>query len=170
MKKLYFILTVFFTAIGAFAQKNTVEIQGSTNVNSFKCINQSLPAPKVTVQSNKNFYLPDFKIPVDKFDCYNRIMTSNLKKTLKSDSFPYITIDFVSFTKNKNGKYGSWAEVKLMNRIKKYYFEFSLNNSQLTGSRIIKFSDFKIEPPKKMGGMIYVKDDINLVFRMQVNN
>ena len=34
---------------------------------------------------------------------------------------------------------------------------------------IIKFSEFEIAPPKKMGGMIRVDDNLNLKFKLKVN-
>lgn len=160
---------IFLLSLNLQAQKNTIEIAGKTNVNTFKCVNTNLPTPAIYVNSD-NFSLPDFKVPTNSFDCGNKIMTSDFKTTLKGNQYPNIQIDFLSFGKKKTGKYGTWANVTLMNKVRKYYFEFTLSQNQLVGNRTIKFSDFGIEPPKKMGGMIRVDDVLNLQFKLKVIN
>ena len=167
MKK--FVLFIALSLTGFLFGLNTIFILGKTYVYSFKCTNCNLPNPVIKI-SGAIFSLPDFKVEVDGFDCANKIMTKDFKATLKSDQYPTINIDFTSFNKTNTGKYGCWANVTLMNRVKKYYFEFTLSsNNQLIGSRTIKFSDFGIAPPKKMGGMIRVDDNLNLKFKLKVN-
>jgi uncharacterized pyridoxamine 5'-phosphate oxidase family protein len=76
-----------------------------------------------------------------------------------------MNIKFISIDKTK-AVYNAQIEVRMMNKSKTYNITFCSENGKLTGKRIVKFSDFNIKPPKKMGGMIVVKDELNLVFAL----
>ena len=53
-----------------------------------------------------------------------------------------------------------------MNRVKTYTTDFTENGKTITAKQSVKFSDFGIIPPKKMGGMIVVKDELDLYFSL----
>ncbi len=144
------------------AQENYVQITGSTNVNNFKCINNSFQASGGNLSGKQ---LPNIALKVTDFDCKNKVMTSDFQKTLSAKEYPYLSIKFISFN-NNNGVYNTMVEVKMMEKSKTYNVTFSLENGKLIGKRNVKFSDFDIEPPKKMGGIIVVKDELNLVFAL----
>jgi hypothetical protein len=162
-------LTAVPLLIGMFmnAQENYIQINGSTNINTFKCTNNTFRTPggNFTI-SEKN--LPNIALKVDDFDCRNRMMTSDFQKTLSAEEHPYLTIKFLSLDKGK-AVYNAQIEVKMINRSKIYNITFCLENGKFTGKRSVKFSDFNIMPPKRMGGMIVVKDDLNLVFALSAN-
>lgn len=146
------------------AQENFVEITGSTNVNTFKCTNDSFKAPGGSfIFSGRT--LPNINLRVADFDCRHRIMTTDFQKTLSASQYPFLTVRFLSFSHAKN-LYNAQVEVKMMERSKIYNIAFALENGRLIGKKNVKFSDFNIVPPKKMGGMIVVKDDLNLVFAL----
>ena len=162
MKKA-FILFILFTALGSIkAQENFLQINGSTNINSFKCVNNSFKTPSGYSFNGK---LPWYAVKVDEFDCFNRIMTKDFQKTLDSDNYPNLTIKILKFVKGQNS-YNAVVEVQMMNRNKTYNVQFNLENGKYVGKKSVKFSEFNIKPPKKMGGMIVVKDDLNLTFSL----
>jgi DNA polymerase III epsilon subunit-like protein len=78
-------------------------------------------------------------------------------------------INFGKFRKSSNGNYISSAEVKLMNKVRTYNIELYNNGKTLSGKQQVRFSDFGITPPKKMAGMIVVKDELDLSFIIQNN-
>lgn len=162
-------LTVVPLLFGIFmsAQDNYIQISGSTNINTFKCTNNTFRTPggNFTI-SERN--LPNIALKVDDFDCRNKMMTSDFQKTLSAEDHPYLNIRFLSLDKNK-AVYNAQIEVKMINRSKIYNITLCLENGKLTGKRSVKFSDFNILPPTKMGGMIVVKDDLNLVFALAAN-
>lgn len=162
-------LTVVPLLLGIFmsAQDNYIQISGSTNINTFKCTNNTFRTPggNFTI-SERN--LPNIALKVDDFDCRNKMMTSDFQKTLSAEDHPYLNIRFLSLDKNK-AVYNAQIEVKMINRSKIYNITLWLENGKLTGKRSVKFSDFNILPPTKMGGMIVVKDDLNLVFALAAN-
>jgi polyisoprenoid-binding protein YceI len=109
--------------------------------------------------------LPYIVLKVNDFDCGNRMMTKDFQKILNAEKYPNMTIKFINFIKNQTS-YLAVVEVKMMNQSKRYNIEFEVENNKLIGRKNVKFSDFNITPPKKMGGMIVVKDDLDLTFSL----
>lgn len=142
------------------AQGNYIQINGTTNVNSFKCTNASF--------RNDNFsgsQLPDISLKVNDFDCQNRMMTKDFQKTLESEKYPNLSIKFVKITKSQNG-YSAQIQVMMMDKSRTYQIAFSEQKEKWTGKKQVRFSDFDIKPPKKMGGMIVVRDELDLIFSL----
>lgn len=164
MKPFYFLLIFLLTAVTANAQENFIKINGSTNVNRFQCVNT-----KFKIDGNAYAFsekpLPNIILKVNDFDCGNRMMTRDFQKILNAEKYPEMVIKFINFTKNQKN-YMAIVEVKMMNQSKRYNVEFCLQNNKLIGKKNVKFSDFNIIPPKKMGGMIIVKDDLDLTFSL----
>lgn len=166
MNKYYFLIFLILSIIIK-AQGNFVQINGKTNINSFKCANDSFHFSAGVLQENS--LPPNINLKVSEFDCGNRIITKDFQKTLEADKFPVMSIRFLGLTKTQNS-YTAVVEVKMMNHSKKYNIEFDLEKNKLLGKRKVKFSDFDIEPPRRMGGMIVVKDDLDLAFSLAVQN
>lgn len=162
MKFLYLLFSLCF--LFSNAQENFVKINGSTNVNSFQCVNSKFKNDG-SVYSFAEKNLPNIILKVADFDCGNKMMTKDFQKILNSERYPEMTIKFVKFTKAQKN-YLAIVEVKMMNQSRRYNVEFELENNKMTGRKNVKFSDFNITPPKKMGGMIVVKDDLNLSFSL----
>ena len=162
MKFLY--LLFGFITILAQAQENFVQINGSTNVKKFQCVNNKFKAENgvFTFTERK---LPNIILKVNDFDCGNKMMTKDFQKILNSEKYPDMTIKFINFTKTQKS-YNAIVEVRMMNQSKRYNVEFNVENNKMIGRKNVKFSDFNITPPKKMGGMIVVKDDLNLIFSL----
>lgn len=168
MKKSIFYL-VFLLLMGFYAaQQNAVEINGWTNISTFKCVNNAFKNSS-SIYSFAGNDLPNLVLKVADFDCKNKMMTADFRKTLIEDQYPTLTIRFINFTKN-GGRFNALVEVKMMNRVKKYSIDFSEYKNSLTGNKRIKFSDFNIVPPKKMGGIIFVKDDLDLQFSLAIKD
>lgn len=161
------IFALFLFGTFYFAQGNYVQINGSTNINNFKCVNDSFKSEKVAEIINGKS-LPNITLKVDDFDCKNKIMTSDFKKTLDADDYPALMIKFLNIQKKLN-IYNAKIEVKMMDKSRVYNINLCLQNGKLTGKSPVKFSDFNIKPPKKMGGMVVVKDDLNLVFALDAS-
>lgn len=145
------------------AQENFIQIIGNTNINSFKCINDSFKNNEKYQLSNSQ--LPYINLKVNDFDCHNKTMTNDFQKTLSSDKFPNLIIRFLKVTKDNNG-YNAQIQVGMMDKTKTYQVNFTNEKEKLIGKKQVRFSDFGIKPPKKMGGMIVVKDELNLLFSL----
>jgi len=162
MKLLYLLFGL--VTLFAQAQENFVQINGSTNVNKFQCVNNKFKAENgVYNLTDRN--LPNIILKVNEFDCGNKMMTKDFQKILNSEKYPNMIVKFINFTKTQKN-YIAVVEVKMMNQSKRYNIEFEIENNKLIGRKNVKFSDFNIIPPKKMGGMIVVKDDLDLIFSL----
>jgi len=163
----------------------SLKVDGSTNINKFSCAIANYANPD-TIFTVRNAGQPvslrgNMSLDVDKFDCHNAIMTADLRKTLKSRTFPKLTIRFVSMNKypevaNKETIKGI-VIIELAGVSKQFDVDYTVAavdkyNLNLVGSRQINFSDFNITPPRKLGGMIRTNNELSVVFnlRMQVLN
>lgn len=144
--------------------QNQIVILGKTNINSFKCINDDF---KGTINTDAN-RLPVLSLFVNNFDCRHRTMTSDFRKTLNAESFPRMEIKFLRFSKISQNQYNGLMEVKIMNKSNIYDATFTSNGNFLSANRKVKFSDFGITPPRKMGGTIVVRDDLDLSLNLAV--
>jgi hypothetical protein len=151
------------------SQENSVVINGWTNINTFKCTNDNF-GDSNSIYSFSGNRLPNLVLKVDDFDCRNRMMTSDFRKTLNSQSYPNLSIKFLEFSKLPGNRFAAIVEVKMMTITRKYNIEFSEYKNSLVGNKRLKFSDFNIVPPKKMGGVIYVKDELDLQFSIAVKD
>ena len=146
------------------AQENFLQINGSTNVKKFQCVNKKFKA-ETGVYTFTERSLPNIILKVNEFDFGNKIMTKDFQKILNSKKYPNMIIKFINFTKVQKN-YIAVVEVKMMNQSKRYNVEFEIENNKLIGRKNVRFSDFNNIPPKKMGGMIVVKDDLDLTFSL----
>ncbi len=97
-------------------------------------------------------------------------MTADFRKTLQSDKFPNLTIKFLEFKKTSATKFQAVVEVKMMTVSRNYNIDFTYYKNSLVGNKRLKFSDFQIVPPRRMGGMVYVKDELDLVFSLSTDD
>lgn len=146
-----------------------VQIKGTTNINTFKCINDKIPQ-SIAIDpeaAHKNTASETtIHVMVNDFDCKNKVMNHDFKNTLHAEKYPQLTIVFVDWDKITANKYKACIEVKMMNKLKKYQVDFTLSEHQLVGNKLLHFSDFDIAPPQKFGGMVYVKDQLDLFFSL----
>lgn len=174
MKIKHYIASLLLLSIASFAQnKNSfVLIKGTTNVNTFKCTNdnfhQQAPLSLEALQKNK-FTETNISFAVKDFDCKNKVMTNDFQNTLNAEKYPFLAVTFISMDKVSESKFKACVQVKMMNKLKKYFVDFALMDSKLIGSKTIFFSDFDIVPPKKFGGLVYVKDALDLSFSLNMN-
>jgi len=165
MKNYRLILLFLLLPLAVIAQKNDVVINGWTNIGTFKCANDNFQNSR-SVYSFSGNALPNIVLKVVDFDCRNKVMTADFRKTLNAQAYPTLTIRFLHFEKVRTNFFAATVEVKMMNVSRKYNIEFSEADGSLVGNKRLKFSDFNIVPPKKMGGMVYVKNEIDLFFSL----
>jgi hypothetical protein len=105
------------------------------------------------------------------------LITSDLKKTLKADKNPFITIDFVSFERAPGyvGKESIKCVLKIAMAGNQKTFDVGCSlHSQadgsytLTGSHQFSFSDFSLKPPSRMLGAVKVKDEVTVKFSLDL--
>lgn len=158
---------------------SNIRVNGATNINSFACdvINYSFPDTLTCFkQVDKVQMLPmsgKLQLDVEAFDCHNKMMTNDLRKTLQVKTYPKLIIRFISINSfpdfKKPSRITGVVDITLSGVTKRFEIDylFTIDNQQglhLKGDRNVNFSDFHLTPPSKLGGIIKAKDQLGVEF------
>ena len=159
-----------------------LKVDGSTNVNNFSCAIPSYSNPDTisVIRSGTPAIMlnGNIRMEVQRFDCKNPVMTADLRKTLKVKQYPQLIIRFLSMTKYPDA-YSTGETTRGMVVIdlagvsKKFEVDYKVVSAnsgfvQLEGTRKLHFSDFEIDPPRKLGGMIKTNNELSVVFNLRM--
>lgn len=160
-----------------------LNLRGSSNVNTFTCLclcYEKNRSHSLQLRSNPGSRTVEFdrtglRLTTHDLDCGHKGINTDLYRTLKADKYPSITIELLraqetgaSLTETKG-----WVNVKAMTAItiagvrREVPMEIRaqhMGSSQFrfVGSRDILMSDFRLDPPKPMMGLIKVRDNITI--------
>lgn len=167
----------------AVQKSSSLKIAGSSNVNQFACeVNGYYQTDTIafTATEQTNRIVPlrgSLTIDVESFDCHNRMLTKDLRRTLKSTEHPTFTVRFVTleripvFSNNRDVLKGV-VEVELAGVSKRFEINYTLEKNGgvvvLNGAKDFSFTDFMLTPPKKLGGAIKVRDKFNVEFHLNL--
>ncbi len=159
---------------------SNLQVQGSSNVNRFTCSINSIGACD-TLNANGTAGGPValrgcIKMNVMSFDCHNGLIQKDLRKTLKAEEYPKMTIRFLSLKKmpgltRQPETISGWVEVELAGakKVMEINYGFQTNAAGhilLNGARKFCFSDFSLEPPRKMAGLVKIRDEFDVQFQL----
>jgi hypothetical protein len=161
-------------------EKNSnLSIQGRSNVNSFQCdVKEYLRADTILFykqdQEQQFIVKGGLTINVNEFDCHQRYMTGDLRKTLKGQEYPQLKINLLSignFTTAGNKNVKGIMTITLAGITRRMEINYATQatndgNLHLNGSRQVLFSDFGLTPPHKLAGLIKVEEQINVQFQL----
>ena len=155
-------------------------IEGRSNVAGFQCgIVEYLNIDTLSFYKEDEHQLSlnakgGLTININKIDCHQKYITSDLRKTLKADKIPQMKIELVSIgnfsivgVKDIKGM----VVINLAGVTRKMEVNYTVqtdgkNNIQLLGSREVLFSDFGLKAPSKLAGLIKVEDQLKIRFRL----
>ena len=157
-----------------------LSIFGRTNVNSFQCATQYCGRDTLILQEggkSKPVFLKGFVgLEAASFDCGMAIMTSDFSKTIKANEYPVIGIDFKSFERVPTyacteEKFKGLMAIQLTGISKVFDVDCTMETQpsgliHLKGSRQFKFSDFQLQPPKRVMGMVTVQQELEVKFHL----
>ncbi|WP_353195154.1 YceI family protein [Parapedobacter defluvii] len=163
---------------------SSIAIKGSSNVNTFGCdasgTFNAQPLVGILAKNGKSLDMKgSISIAINQFDCGNRMLTSDLRKTLKADEYPQMTIHFVWLERMPLCDGGEdfisgRVIIELAGQRKPFYLRYAFSKTssgyKLQGSRAFTFADFNLSPPKKVGGLVKVKDDFDVAFTLLLDN
>lgn len=167
----------------AIEKTSTLKVAGKSNVNEFTCNIVGYYQPDTISYSHDDDGRAVrlngcLEIDVFRFDCHNKLITNDLRKTLKAEAHPTLIIRFVSLERtpsfqNITQKMKGWVEVELAGVRKTFQinYEFARKSNDtylLNGSRVFCFSDFKLIPPRKLAGAIKIKDEFSVDFSLRL--
>jgi hypothetical protein len=164
----------------AVANNSSLNIEGRSNLSSFCCqVTRYLETD--TMQYVKNETTRQFvftnsclTIDINNFDCHQRIITNDFRKTLKADQNRFLKIQFISLdafdVRNQQTVKGK-VEILLAGQVKCTTIDFKTNATntgliQMNGTKTLLFSEFNLHPPKKMAGIIKIKEEIRVNFQL----
>lgn len=163
-------------------EKSRLWIEGSSNVNKFRCraarynTDVQPPTSDTTVQV-------EVDVDVEGFDCGKRRMNRDLYETLLSDKHPFISFEYEdtvsmrfnettdTYTLTINGKLtvaGHTNEIRFP-LIAEIVDE---NRIRATGQTGLKMTEYNVEPPTALLGLVRVNDELTVHFELYatVNN
>lgn len=163
-----------------------LKINGESNTTDYCCSLghwDGTQSSKTYPYSYKNgvIYMNNFTVgvPVSNFECDNRVMTRDFRRALGVEEHPNLYLRFEELQLHA-GKEGSriQQDVKAVvsveiKGVRKVYTinvsraVFSDYELTITGEMRVKMSEFGIEPPTAMMGMIRVYDDIVIDFNLK---
>jgi len=184
--------TLFLTPI--FAQENLkmqvldesrLYLEGKTNINQFSCnCTEKFPAKEIQFNStpeNKtaHFDKTEMEITTTKLDCGKKAINKDLAEALKAEQHPKIKLELCSLTFPEAAHSEAWQKVKAETfltiagttrtvNMMVQARQSGQNEYQIKASKELKMTDFGIDPPTALLGLIKVKDDITLHFDLAV--
>ncbi|MEZ4839389.1 hypothetical protein [Flavobacterium sp.] len=142
-------------------------VQGTTSIGGFEC-NYDM-----NTKDTLFFNQPDktkkisHSVPVKNFGCGNFVLNNDFRKTLKEKEFPTVKIELSDFKKNNNS-YSCDLTLNLVGKQRIYKnLPLKFDKNYLVGNITLQFTDFNLTPPKKMGGMVKIKEEIKLTVSLQ---
>lgn len=187
---LLYVLVIFLLAFTTHdSLKNTtilinpesqLAIKGKTNVNKFQCIyntsNLQNPIAVYYEIRDNSLIFEDTKLilKTDCFDCGNKTMNKDFKNLLESETYPQIQIILKELKrpKTQNTKImQAQLDIEITGMIKKYTIPVSLENKKqmfVKGTLLLNITDFNIEPPKKLLGIITVEKTIEIDLNLRI--
>lgn len=162
-----------------------LEVRGSANVTDFTCVFQHqyvVDTLDVSVDILGNIiYCADAVInfKVDGFDCGQAAMNKDFRKTLGSDTYPYITlsIDKIMFDGSGSGDSYVEAETELTIQLagKSNTYSIPLDNITFSdrlisfrGRQDVTFTSFDLVPPTALFGLVKVDDELDIKFDFDI--
>jgi hypothetical protein len=164
-------------------EQSSLYIEGSSNVNRFDCALKdqfSKAEAHVTFAEGGRIMLFDMAtltLRTAGLDCDNEMMNEDLLKTMKADQYPYITVSLKSakVIEGSLDNIGESARLKAealftITHVRRTVildvkaWRMSENQFRFTSSASLRMTDYDIEPPSVLFGLIKVRDKISLKF------
>jgi polyisoprenoid-binding protein YceI len=164
--------------------KSEFQIQGDATVRHFTCAVERVdgrarfPAARDTVPDTVPEQQTEVvvRVPVKGFDCGNNRMTEDLQETLNMEDHPEIRFELIHATVGApTDSARQWRTVnaigalsisgtKRVVRLEAAGHALDANHFRLRGCTPLKMTDFNVDPPSKVFGLIKVKDRVEAQF------
>jgi hypothetical protein len=168
------------------SKESKMFLAGFTNVNLYNCDCQNeLSQISMTIANEGNhatYQNAILKLKPTNFDCHNSIYNINIKRSLEAGKYPSITIALIETWQDAqllDGSTHGWfniiskinltiKETSKTETVKAKAQYLGGNKLRIVGARQINMSDFGIEVPKFMCGLVKVGDQIDFNFDLVV--
>ncbi|MBO6795326.1 MAG: hypothetical protein JJ895_15575 [Balneolaceae bacterium] len=157
---------------------SSISINGNSNVKSFSC-SYTNPFPDVTLQHTSTLRGNKFEVVGDtlglkirEFDCGKRGVNRDMRKTLKENEQPTINAWIERITLNEAGEAIAIMSVSIAGVTNQY--EMNIDETpdseilEIKGEQEIFLSDFKLETPSALFGLVTVDDRFVVEFELNI--
>ncbi|WP_127139937.1 YceI family protein [Flagellimonas marinaquae] len=160
--------------------QSEVVIAGTTNINNFTCKYnlQELEVPIRLMYDEKSEHIvfknAELKLVNDCFDCGGKAINRDFKELLKTEKHPQVALRllYVEPAPSNQNTLGVGLEIKIAGVSRTYQTQLHCKQNKdicVTGTLDLKLSDFELEAPKKMLGMVKVDDEIKVHVTLQMS-
>lgn len=167
---------------------SNLSISGSSNVHDFTCacqqdfipdvIEMDIPSKKIEILFSRT----DLHITTKTLDCGKKLMNQDMYETLKADEYPFITITLKKAIQDPEYCLSTcinWVEMNVIAEISiagtcklvPLFVEakqIEEDSYRFVSSTKLQMTDFNIEPPEALMGMIKVSNDITIELDLSV--
>ena len=159
--------------------ESSVVIRGTTSINTFKCSYNVLrldnPIQVVYRKVGHRMVFDKTALVLDKhsFDCGGKGINNDFQKILKSNKYPEIILylNYINHLEDQPNNVLASIDIEIAGFSKTHKVPVKIkksNNMIITGDLAISMSDYNLEAPKKLFGLISVDDTINVYFQLAV--
>lgn len=161
-----------------FQSSSKLTIKGKSNVNEFACRsgNSFTGSPyrfAYSADSSETvFKNAELSLEIQKFDCGKKGINKDFRKTLKAESFPEIRLQ-LNHIYSVGDSVKASMDVELAGISRRYLVTLHIGTGTASkpgeiitarGSKVLKMSDFNLDPPSPMFGLIKLKDELEVFF------
>ncbi|UZH54113.1 YceI family protein [Salinimicrobium tongyeongense] len=188
MKKIAFVLLVLFCSAVTCAQdfqkrkitvlpSSELTIIGDSNIAAFKCEfdNSYLEDSQnitYTQQGSKIVFTGAVLTLNNKgFDCGSKGINRDFHDLLQTDKHPKILLELTEVSMSSPTKAVAKVGITIAGKERFYELPVGIKNAviaEFKGKLHLNIKDYGLEAPKKLFGMIVVKDEIDIEFNLQV--
>jgi hypothetical protein len=150
-------------------------------VNSFSCaygtsFAQDTLSHEVSIQEDSVVAVSgdDLALKVDAFDCGKKAINKDFRNTLKSDKHPTIDVSLSRLIHEQGVARKAEIIITIAEVSQSYIVRISQERTVedghiISGSQMVKLTDFNLEPPRAMFGLIKVHDEMEVDFSLTIN-
>lgn len=155
--------------------QSKIQLHGVSNVNSFTC--EVCGTDDVTTmnlffsrEGNKLlFEANEYRIPIKNFICENSRMTNDLQEALNMAAYPAMSLELKALTNLNEPNKIPQAKLRITLAGKSNTYDLTYTSTRLSENFYhvvltcdFKMSEFNIEPPTALLGLIKVNDKIDI--------
>lgn len=177
-----------FTRSFVIEQGTEIKIYGSSNVADFSCCCESSFDPQSCtfyaddVNGTLRFENAQLDVNSQEINCGGKAINRDMQQTLKADKYPFIRIILEEVNLPKNARHLKKGNTLLVDALAQIIIAGTAQSNLLqvevkdlgkqrfifASNAFIKLSDFGLETPKPLLGLIKVDDRINIDFKLIV--
>ena len=156
-------------------------IRGKANIANFECsfvsghVHDTIQTKVSIVADVVHLSNAGIEFPVKHFDCGNKVINKDFRKTLDHENHPTITLDLTKIYFDGSGSGDNYLEaeaeiiITIAGRSNTYLvpfdeITFGQGNIAFTGRQQLAFSYFDLEAPTAVFGMVKVRDELDVSF------